>query len=182
PVDYARISPHVVQALIATEDERFLAHSGIDLRGTARAAVYMGSKGGASTITQQLAKMLFHDVRRDFLGRVFQKFQEWIISARLEREYTKEEIIAMYLNRFDWINQAVGIHSAARVYFNTTPDSLRVEQAAMLVGMCKNPALFNPLRRSDTTLTRRMVVLDQTRTNGLISVEAYYSTNVRPLV
>src|SRR5690606_8440819 len=94
PVDYAQISPYVVQALIATEDERFREHSGVDLRGTARAAVFMGKKGGASTLTQQLAKMLFHDVRGDILGRVFQKFQEWIISAKLEREYTKDEIIA----------------------------------------------------------------------------------------
>jgi penicillin-binding protein 1A len=133
----------VPKALIATEDERF-RHSGVDLRGTLRAAVFLGQKGGASTITQQLAKMLFTERADNFWGASFQKFQEWIISARLERQYTKDEIIAMYLNRFDWINQAVGINSAARVYFNTTPDSLNVEQAAMLVGMCKNPALFNP--------------------------------------
>src|SRR5690606_764439 len=181
PVDFSRISPHVVKALIATEDERFMVHSGIDVRGTARAAVYMGKRGGASTITQQLAKMLFHDARRDFFGRVFQKFQEWIISARLEREYTKEEIIAMYLNRFDWINQAVGINSAARVYFNTTPDSLRIEQAAMLVGMCKNPALFNPLRRPDTTLVRRMVVMDQMVKNGFLDRAQYDSLKTLPL-
>ncbi|MGB3526732.1 MAG: transglycosylase domain-containing protein [Flavobacteriales bacterium] len=181
PVDFSRISPHVVKALIATEDERFMVHSGIDVRGTARAAVYMGKRGGASTITQQLAKMLFHDARRDFFGRVFQKFQEWIISARLEREYTKEEIIAMYLNRFDWINQAVGINSAARVYFNTSPDSLRIEQAAMLVGMCKNPALFNPMRRPDTTLTRRMVVLNQMVKRGYLDRQQYDSLKVLPL-
>ncbi|MFN9324435.1 MAG: transglycosylase domain-containing protein [Flavobacteriales bacterium] len=155
PVDYARISPNVVNALIATEDERFRAHSGVDLRGTMRAAVFLGKKGGASTLTQQLAKMLFTERSSNFIKRTFQKFQEWIISARLERQYTKDEIFAMYLNRFDWINQAVGIHSAARVYFNTTPDSLRIEEAALLVGMCKNPALFNPLRRPDTTMTRR---------------------------
>lgn len=181
PVDYERISPYVVQALIATEDERFREHSGVDVRGTVRAAVFLGKKGGASTITQQLAKMLFHDPRKDIVGRVFQKFQEWIISARLEREYTKDEIIAMYLNRFDWINQAVGINSAARVYFNTTPDSLKAEQAAMLVGMCKNPALFNPVRRPDTTLTRRMVVLDQMRKNGFLTTQQYDSLKVLPL-
>lgn len=181
PVDYAHISPYVVQALVATEDARFREHSGIDVRGTLRAAVFMGKRGGASTITQQLAKMLFHDVRQDIAGRVFQKFQEWIISARLEREYTKDEIIAMYLNRFDWINQAVGINSAARVYFNTTPDSLRVEQAAMLVGMCKNPALFNPLRRPDTTLTRRMVVLGQMVKSGALTRAQYDSLKVLPL-
>jgi penicillin-binding protein 1A len=181
PVSFDHISPHVVHALVATEDERFREHSGIDLRGTARAAVFLGSRGGASTITQQLAKMLFHDASRNILSRIFQKFQEWIISARLEREYTKDEIIAMYLNRFDWINQAVGINSAARVYFNTTPDSLRVEQAAMLVGMCKNPALFNPLRRPDTTLTRRSVVLDQMRKNGFITRAEYDSLKDLPL-
>lgn len=181
PVGYDAISPHVTQALVATEDERFRAHSGIDVRGTIRAAVFLGKRGGASTITQQLAKMLFHDARRDFFGRVFQKFQEWIISARLEREYTKNEIIAMYLNRFDWINQAVGINSAARVYFNTTPDSLRVEQAAMLVGMCKNPALFNPLRRPEATLGRRGVVLKQMEKQGFLSRQQYDSLKVLPL-
>ena len=181
PVDYERISPNVVNALIATEDERFREHSGIDLRGTMRAAVYLGKKGGASTLTQQLSKMLFTNRSTNFIKRTFQKFQEWIISARLERQYTKDEIIAMYLNRFDWINQAVGIHSAARVYFNTTPDSLRIEEAALLVGMCKNPALFNPLRRPDTTLTRRMVVLDQMRKNGFLSTQQYDSLKALPL-
>lgn len=181
PVDYGHISPHVVDALVATEDERFFAHSGVDVRGTMRAAAYLGKKGGASTITQQLAKMLFHDASRDFTGRVFQKFQEWIISARLEREYTKEEIIAMYLNRFDWINQAVGINSAARVYFNTTPDSLHIEQAAMLVGMCKNPALFNPLRRPDATLQRRSVVLGQMVKKGTITRQQCDSLKALPL-
>lgn len=181
PVDYTRISPHVVEALVATEDERFFTHSGVDLRGTARAAVFLGKRGGASTITQQLAKMLFHEASPNFFSRVFQKFQEWIISARLEREYTKEEIITMYLNRFDWINQAVGINSAARVYFNTTPDSLRVEQAAMLVGMCKNPALFNPLRRPEATQKRRMVVLSQMVKQGDITRQEYDSLKVLPL-
>jgi penicillin-binding protein 1A len=181
PVEYERISPHVVNALIATEDERFREHSGVDLRGTARAAVYMGKKGGASTLTQQLSKMLFTERSSNFVERAFQKFQEWIISAKLERQYTKDEIIAMYLNRFDWINQAVGINSAARVYFDTTPDSLRIEEAALLVGMCKNPALFNPLRRPDTTLTRRMVVLDQMRKNGFIDRLQYDSLKALPL-
>jgi len=183
PVDYARISPNMVQALIATEDERFREHSGIDVRGTLRAAVYLGKKGGASTITQQLAKMLFTERANSFFKRTFQKFQEWIISARLERQYTKNEIIAMYLNRFDWINQAVGINSAAHVYFNTTPDSLRIEEAALLVGMLKNPALFNPNRASrlDTVMHRRMVVLDQMRRNGFISSVQYDSLKALPL-
>ncbi len=181
PVTFDRISPNVVNALIATEDERFHEHSGIDLRGTTRAAIYLGNKGGASTITQQLAKMLFTERADNFFDRVLQKFQEWIISARLERQYTKNEIVAMYLNRFDWINQAVGINSAARVYFNSPPDSLRIEEAAMLVGMLKNPALFNPLRRADTTLTRRMVVLDQMRRNGFITTHDYDSLKSLPL-
>jgi penicillin-binding protein 1A len=181
PVTYDRISPNVVNALIATEDERFREHSGVDLRGTARAAVYMGKKGGASTLTQQLSKMLFTDRSSNIVKRIFQKFQEWIISAKLERQYTKDEIIAMYLNRFDWINQAVGINSAARVYFDTTPDSLRIEEAALLVGMCKNPALFNPLRRPDTTLHRRMVVLGQMLKNDMLSQQQYDSLKVLPM-
>ncbi|MFN3875216.1 MAG: penicillin-binding protein 1A [Flavobacteriales bacterium] len=183
PVPYERISPHVINALVATEDERFREHGGVDLRGTLRAALFLGRRGGASTITQQLAKMQFHERESGIARRVFQKFQEWIISARLERMYTKDEIIAMYLNRFDWINQAVGIHSAARVYFSTTPDSLRIEEAAMLVGMCKNPALFNPRKehRVDTVLHRRMVVLDQMRKNGYITRAQYDSLKALPL-
>jgi penicillin-binding protein 1A len=125
--------------------------------------------------------MLFTERSSNFITRTFQKFQEWIISAQLERQYTKDEIIAMYLNRFDWINQAVGINSAARVYFSTTPDSLKIEEAALLVGMCKNPALFNPLRRPDTTMTRRMVVLDQMRKNGILTTTEYDSLKVLPM-
>jgi len=181
PVEYARISPNVVNALVATEDQRFREHSGVDLKGTMRAAVFLGRRGGASTLTQQLAKMLFTDRSPNFFTRTFQKFQEWIISAKLERQYTKEEIIAMYLNRFDWINQAVGINSAAHVYFNTSPDSLKIEEAALLIGMCKNPALFNPMRRPDTTLTRRMVVLDQMRKNGFITTLQYDSLKDLPM-
>jgi penicillin-binding protein 1A len=181
PVDYERISPHVVNALIATEDERFRDHSGIDVRGTVRAVAFLGKKGGASTITQQLAKMLFHEPAKGVFSRIRQKSQEWLISAKLEREYTKDEIIAMYLNRFDWINQAVGINSAARVYFNTEPDSLDLQQAAMLVGMCKNPALFNPMRRPETTLTRRNVVLNQMERNGYISERVCDSLKALPL-
>ncbi len=183
PVDYARISPYVVDALIATEDERYREHSGIDVRGTLRAAIFLGKKGGASTITQQLAKMLFHEPAKGKWSRIRQKFQEWIISAKLEREYTKDEIIAMYLNRFDWINQAVGINSAARIYFDTTPDSLKVEEAALLVGMCKNPSLFNPNNpnRVDTVMHRRMVVLKQMEKNGYLTRQQYDSLKSLPL-
>ncbi|MCA1763464.1 MAG: penicillin-binding protein 1A [Cryomorphaceae bacterium] len=180
-VDYDEISPNLIQALVATEDERFRSHSGIDLRGTVRAAIYLGKKGGASTITQQLAKMLFTERPGNGFERVAQKFQEWIISARLERQYTKEEIITLYLNKFDWINQGVGIKSASQVYFNTTPDSLKVEEAAMLVGMAKNPNLFNPLRRPDITIHRRNVVLAQMVRNEYITKAELDSLQNLPL-
>jgi penicillin-binding protein 1A len=178
---FDELSPHLVKALIATEDERFYSHSGIDLRGTARAAIYLGRKGGASTITQQLAKMLFTGVPANGVERVFQKFQEWIIAVELERRYTKNEIITLYLNRFDWINQAVGIRSASNIYFGSSPDSLKIEEAAMLVGMAKNPALFNPLRRPDTTLQRRNVVLGQMLRNAYITRAEYDSLSALPL-
>lgn len=179
--DFDELNSALVQALIATEDERFYEHSGIDLKGTIRAGVYLGSKGGASTITQQLAKMLFTAEPGNGLKRVFQKFQEWIIAVELEKRYTKEEIITLYLNKFDWINQAVGIRSAANVYFNSTPDSLRVEEAAMLVGMAKNPALYNPLRRPEQTLSRRNVVMSQMVRNAFLTQQQYDSLTALPL-
>ena len=181
PVSYEHISPHVVNALIATEDERFRDHSGIDLRGTARAVVFLGSKGGASTITQQLAKMLFHAPARSLPQRLKQKAQEWIISTKLEREYTKDEIIAMYLNRFDWINQAVGVNSAARIYFNTIPDSLKLHEAALLVGMCQNPSRFNPMRFEERAQQRRNVVLNQMEKNGFLTEAQCDSVKALPL-
>jgi penicillin-binding protein 1A len=180
-VKYQDLSPDLINALVATEDERFWEHSGVDIRATMRAAVFAGKKGGASTITQQLAKMLFTNRSSNFVKRVFQKFQEWIIAVRLERHYTKEEIITMYLNKFDWVNNAVGIKSAALVYFNTSPDSLKTEQAAMLVGMCKNPSLFNPLRRPDSTMHRTMVVLGQMKRNDFITSQQYDSLKTLPL-
>jgi len=179
---YTDLSPHLVNALIATEDERFKSHPGIDARGTLRAVVYLGTKGGASTITQQLAKMLFTERRStNKLKRVVQKIQEWIISAKLERYYTKEEILTMYYNRFDFVNNAVGIKSAAQVYFSTSPDSLEIHQAAMLVGMAKNPSLFNPIRRPDTTLKRRNVVLYQMLRNEYINQAEFDSITGLPL-
>ena len=184
-IDFKNISPHVVNALIATEDERFFEHSGIDLRSLARVVkgVITGnaSMGGGSTVTQQLAKMLFPRERLSKLGLVTRKFKEWIISAKLERQYTKEEIITMYLNKFDFINNAVGLKSAARVYYNTTPDSLTLPQSATLVGMAKNPALFNPVRRPDTVLHRRNVVYYQMKRNNLISQELYDSLRQQDL-
>lgn len=185
PVGFERISPHVVHALVATEDERYYDHSGVDLRALGRVVkgvvTRSSGQGGGSTISQQLAKMLFPREKLSTLGLVRRKFQEWVIAARIERLYTKDEIIALYLNRFDWINQAVGINSASRVYFDTTPDSLNIEQSAMLVGMLKNPALFNPLRRPDTTLHRRMVVLHQMKKSGYLDQQAYDSLRTLPL-
>lgn len=180
-VGYEDLSPHLVNAFISTEDERFREHSGIDPRSLARAVVNLGKSGGASTITQQLAKMLFSGVPLSGWGRLKQKMQEWIIAAQLERRYTKDEIIAMYFNRFDFINNAVGIKSAANVYFNKTPSELKIEEAALLVGMLKNPSLFNPLRFNERTLKRRNVVLFQMKRNELLSQTEYDSLKQLPL-
>lgn len=184
-VKYHELSPHLVNALISTEDERFREHSGVDLRATARVAkgVVSGntSQGGGSTITQQLAKMLFPRKKLTKWQLVKRKFKEWIIASRLERSYTKNEIVSMYLNKFDFLNHAVGINSAAQVYFNTTPDSLELHEASMLIGMAKNPSLFNPLRRPDTVKHRRMVVLSQMLKNGYIDTATYNKTKEMPL-
>ena len=184
--DYEEIAPCVIDALIATEDVRFYEHSGVDVRGLFRVAkgIMTGStsSGGGSTISQQLAKMLFpRESDQNFLELAMRKFREWVIAVRLEKSYTKEEIITMYLNKFDFLNLAVGINSAANIYFSTTPDSLRIEQAAMLIGMAKNPSLFNPLRRPEQTLGRRNVVLGQMYKYGKISEAVYDSLRQLPL-
>ncbi len=181
-MDFEEISPHVINALVSTEDERFYEHSGIDARGLFRAVVFMGTKGGASTITQQLAKMLFSERPRTKIERINQKLQEWIIAIGLERQYTKNEILTMYLNRFDFVNNAVGLKSAAQVYFNTTPDSLSINEAAVLVGMAKNPSLFNPNRRLELSTKRRNVVLGQMVRNEVITSELRDSLVQLPLV
>ncbi len=172
PVRFENLSPHLVNALVATEDERFYEHAGIDARALTRAIVkgILGQNaGGGSTITQQLAKMLFtNKVSRNPIDRVKQKFKEWVISARLERSYTKEEIITMYFNKFDFLYQAVGIKSAAKIYFNTTPDKLTIVQSAILVGMAKNPSLYNPKKWQDRSKGRRNVVIQQMVRNELI--------------
>ncbi|WP_218972230.1 penicillin-binding protein 1A [Labilibaculum filiforme] len=185
-VEYPELSPFLVDALIATEDVRFNDHSGIDVRGLGRVAkgLVTGDKsaGGGSTISQQLAKMLFP--RESFEKKmeiVFRKFREWVIAVKLERSYTKEEIMTMYFNKFDFLNLAVGVKSAANVYFNTTPDSLHIEQAAMLVGMAKNPSYFNPLRRPELTLNRRNVVLSQMVKYDYLSETQYDSLKNLPL-
>ena len=174
--DYSEISPNVINALIATEDERFMQHSGIDIMALSRVlfkTILLRQKnaGGGSTITQQLAKQLYSPESNGLMDRFIQKPVEWAIAVKLERYYTKEEIIKMYLNQFDFLNNAVGIKTAAHVYFNTTPDSLKIEQAAMLVGMAKNPSLYNPVRadRKDAAVGRRNVVLQQMLKADLIT-------------
>jgi penicillin-binding protein 1A len=180
-VQYEDLSPHLVNALIATEDIRYNKHSGIDFKGLMRGVVYLGKRGGASTITQQLAKLLYHKPAGSTIERIKQKMNEWVIAVKLEKSYTKEEIIAMYFNRFDFLNLAVGIESAALVYFNTTPDSLTENQAAMLVGMAQNPSLYNPLKRPDETLIRRNIVLSQMKKYGYVDQVLYDSLIQEPL-
>ncbi|NYJ26468.1 MULTISPECIES: penicillin-binding protein 1A [unclassified Allomuricauda] len=169
-VDYETLPQNIVDALVATEDARYYDHSGIDARGFARALVYLGTKGGASTISQQLARQLFVGVRsRNLFEAVTQKIKEWVIATRLERNYTKEEIIAMYLNIYDFNYNADGIRSAARIYFGKEPADLRTEESAVLVGMLKNSSLYNPIRREELVLNRRNTVLGQMAKYGYIS-------------
>ena len=172
PIKFKELSTNLVNALVATEDERFYEHSGIDFKGTARAVLKPGS-GGASTITQQLAKMLFTGrASKNIFKRLLQKAKEWVVATKLEKQYTKNEIIAMYLNKYDFLNQAVGIRSASRIYFGKEPKELKIDQAAMLVGMLKNSSYFNPLRREAKVKQRRNVVLKQmTRSNFITTVE-----------
>ena len=180
------IPENFIDALIATEDIRFRSHSGIDVKSLARAIIGAffgdGQTGGASTITQQLSKMLFTKTPASGIERIKQKLKEWVISAKLERRYTKEEILLMYLNRFDWVNNAVGIKSAARVYFNKKTRNLNVQESAMLVGMLKNPSLFNPNRRLELTKKRRDVVLSQMRKYSFIADTLYDSLVKTPII
>ena len=150
PITYEELPQNIIDALIATEDERYRDHAGIDWRGTLRAIYYLGRKGGASTITQQLARQLFVGVRsRNKKEAVVQKIKEWVLSVQLEQRYTKNEIIAMYLNIYDFGYNADGVRSAAKIFFDTSPDALLLEQSATLVGMLKNSSLYNPLRRPE---------------------------------
>ena len=182
PISFDELPPHLVEALVATEDERFYAHSGIDFRGTFRAIAYLGKRGGASTITQQLARQLFVGVRsRNKVQAITQKIKEWVLAVKLERRYTKEEIIAMYLNIYDFGYQADGIQSAAKIYFNKTPMTLSMEEAATLVGMLKNSSLFNPKRRPEMTQKRRNVVFQQMFRNKFISEAERDSLQRQPL-
>lgn len=184
--DYDALSPYVIDALIATEDVRFESHSGIDFMAMARTMVktiMMGdrSSGGASTITQQLAKQLYSQPTSNILKRALQKPIEWMIALKLERFYTKDEILNMYLNRFDFLNNAVGIKTAANVYFGKEPGDLKCEEAAMLIGMLKNPSYFNPLRHAERTLQRRNVVIEQMLKGGYITREECDSLKQLPL-
>lgn len=184
--DFDEISQNVIDALISTEDSRFEDHSGIDVRALARVGVktlLLGQRnaGGGSTITQQLAKQLYSPESHGLMSRVMQKPIEWMIAIKLERFYSKEEIIKMYLNQFDFLYNAVGIKSAAHVYFGKTPEELTVEEAATLVGMVKNPAYYNPVRRPERTMQRRNVVLDQMMRNGKLTAQQADSLKALPL-
>ena len=183
-VAFEKIDKDVVNALIATEDVRYYEHNGVDFKALLRSFSGFftgGNKGGGSTISQQLAKMMFPRERLNKLELVVRKLKEWIIATQLEKYYTKDEILALYLNKFDFLNLAVGIKSAAQIYFNSNQDSLKIEQAAMLVGMAKNPSLFNPIRHNEICLKRRNVVLNQLVKYGYLSSLKYDSLKVLPL-
>ncbi len=182
PVKFSELPDNLIEALIATEDERFYEHSGIDFRGTARAAAKFGRDGGASTITQQLAKMLFTKTgSRNIAKRLIQKVKEWVIAIRLEKQYTKNEIITMYFNKYDFGHNAVGIRSASRIHFGKEPNEMNIEESAMLVGMLKNSSLYNPMRRAEMVTQRRNVVLGQMVRNEFISEKDKDSLQKLPL-
>lgn len=181
-IQFNELPSHLVDALVATEDERFYSHSGIDFRGTLRAIAYLGKRGGASTITQQLARQLFVGVRsRNKVQAITQKIKEWVLAVKLERRYTKEEIIAMYLNIYDFGYQADGIQSAAKIYFNKSPMTLSIEEGATLIGMLKNSSLFNPKRRPERTQQRRNVVFQQMYRNDFLTERERDSLQSLPL-
>ncbi len=185
-VGYDDLPQSLIQALIATEDVRFKDHSGIDYKALSRAVIKRGilmqkSAGGGSTITQQLAKLLYSPAADNFVERLLQKPIEWVIAIKLERYYTKEEILTMYLNKFDFLNNAVGIKSAAKTYFSKEPKDLTVEEAATLVGMCKNPSLFNPRRFSERSRERRNVVLSQMEKAGFLTEQECKEYQATPL-
>jgi penicillin-binding protein 1A len=182
PISYDEIPSSMIDALVATEDERFYSHSGIDFKGTARALLYLGSKGGGSTITQQLARQLFTGVRsRNKLEAVVQKIKEWVIAIRLERRYTKNEIVTMYLNIYDFNYNADGIRSASSIYFSKMPEEMSLSESAMLVGMLKNSSLYNPLRRPELVRERRNIVYQQMLRNNLIDQKQKDSLAALPI-
>ena len=182
PLYYEEIPKNLIDALIATEDERFYDHSGIDLRSTLRAVVYLGEKGGASTVSQQLARQLFTGVRsRNTLDAVVQKIKEWVIAVQLERRYAKKEILTMYLNLYDFNYNADGLRSAANIYFSKEPSDLLMEESAMLVGMLKNSSLYNPIRRPELVISRRNIVFQQMLRNEMLTQKEVDSLQQLPL-
>ncbi|MEG1579670.1 MAG: transglycosylase domain-containing protein [Bacteroidaceae bacterium] len=186
-VSYEAVSPFVYQALIATEDVRFYDHSGIDIRALVRAVVKRGimgnaNAGGGSTITQQLAKQLYSSTANSAMERLLQKPIEWVIAVKLERNYTKEEILTLYLNYFDFLHNAVGIKTAANTYFGKQPKELDLNEGATLIGMCKNPAFFNPIRYPERCRERRNIVLQQMEKAGYISPAECAENSEKPLV
>ncbi|MBR5935489.1 MAG: transglycosylase domain-containing protein [Bacteroidaceae bacterium] len=187
-VDFDELSPYLVKALVATEDVRFSEHCGIDLKALVRAVVKrvilrQHSAGGGSTLTQQLAKQLYTEhVARSSVQRALQKPSEWVIAVKLERFYTKEEILTLYLNKYDFGNNAIGIYTASNTYFGKLPSELNAEESAMLIGMCKNSSLYNPLRRKELTCERRNVVLGQMEKAGFLSAEQTDSLQATELV
>jgi len=182
PLYYEEIPKNLIDALIATEDERFYDHSGIDLRSTLRAVVYLGEKGGASTVSQQLARQLFTGVRsRNTLDAVIQKIKEWVIAVQLERRYAKKEILTMYLNLYDFNYNADGLRSAANIYFSKEPTELLLEESAMLVGMLKNSSLYNPIRRPELVTSRRNIVFQQMLRNEMLTQNEVDSLQQLPL-
>jgi penicillin-binding protein 1A len=179
---YSDISINVINALIATEDERFYQHSGIDVKGTARAVIFLGTKGGASTITQQLAKnMLFEQGSKNFIRRIIEKTKEWIISVKLERNFTKEEILSLYLNTVSFSDNLFGIGNASRTFFQKEPDRLSVEEAAVLVGMVNGPTIFNPRRNPKAALDRRNLVINRMASNGYIPEKEAEVLKLKPI-
>ncbi|MGN1239371.1 MAG: transglycosylase domain-containing protein, partial [Paludibacteraceae bacterium] len=180
-VQYSDLSPSLVEALIATEDARFYDHTGVDFKAFMRAVLKLGRAGGGSTLTQQLAKQIWSPQANNIFERAMQKPIEWVIATKLERLYSKDEILLMYLNQFDFLYNAVGIKSAAQVYFSTTPAALKVEESAMLVGMCKNPSLYNPIRRPENALARRNTVLSQMEKYGYLTETECDSLQALPI-
>ncbi|MDR0833102.1 MAG: transglycosylase domain-containing protein [Candidatus Symbiothrix sp.] len=180
--NYSDLSPYITNALVATEDARFEEHSGIDAWALVRAVVKLGHAGGGSTISQQLAKQLYSEHASNVLERIFQKPIEWVIAVQLERYYTKQEIINMYLNQFDFLYNAVGIQSACWVYFGKKPKDVTVQEAAALIGMCKNPSYFNPIRKPERVQGRRNVVLDLMQAQNFITKEQCEAAKATPLV
>ncbi|MBT8230511.1 MAG: penicillin-binding protein, partial [Bacteroidia bacterium] len=178
---FEELNPYLIDALIATEDERFFNHSGIDAKGTLRAVLFLGKRGGASTITQQLAKQFFTKTSRSFVKRVWQKMKEWVIAVEFEKRYTKEEIIAMYLNKFEFIYSSFGVSSASRTYFGKDQKDLTMGEAAILIGMLKNPWTYNPKKYPENALKRRNVVLNQMVKNEFISSQEFDTLKERPV-